>query len=62
MFLVDNKSVVHILNSRTSPEPNIMHLLRSLLKAAACFSFTFAAIDNAMFWAACLLAFFSAVC
>ena len=24
--------------------PNIMHLLRSLLKAAACFSFTFAAI------------------
>ena len=44
MFQVDNESVVHILNSRTSPDPNIMHLLCSLLKAAACFSFTFAAI------------------
>ena len=44
MFHVDNEAVVHFLNSRTSPDPNIMHLLRSLLKAAACFSFTFAAI------------------
>lgn len=47
LFHVDNEAVVHILNSRTSPDPNIMHLLRSLLKAAACFSFTliyFAAI------------------
>ena len=44
MFHVDNKAVVHILNSWTSPDPNIMHLLRSLLKVAACFSFTFAAI------------------
>ena len=44
MFHVDNEAVVHILNSRTSPDPNIMHLLRNLLKAAACFSFTFAAI------------------
>ena len=42
MFHVDNKAVVHILNSWTSPDPNIMHLLRSLLKV--CFSFTFAAI------------------
>ena len=44
MFHVDNEAVVHILNSRTSPGPNIMHLLRSLLKVAACFSFAFAAI------------------
>ena len=44
MFHVDNEAVVHILNSRTSPDPNIMHLLHSLLKVAACFSFTFAAI------------------
>ena len=44
MFHIDNEAVVHILNSRTSPDPNIMHLLRSLLKVAACFSFTFAAI------------------
>ena len=44
MFQVDNESVVHILNSRTSPDPNIMHLLRCLLKVEACFSFTFAAI------------------
>ena len=44
MFHVDNEAVVHILNSRTSPDPNIIHLLRSLLKTAACFSFTFAAI------------------
>ena len=43
MFHVDNKAV-HILNSRTSPDTNIMHLLHSLLKAAACFSFTFTAI------------------
>ena len=34
--------VIHILNSQTSPDPNMMH---SLIKVAACFSFTFAAID-----------------
>jgi len=44
LFHIDNKAVVHILNSQTSPDPNITHLLRSLLKAAAFFSFTFAAI------------------
>ena len=44
MFHVGNEAVVDILNSRASPDPNIMHLLRSLLKVAACFSFTFAAI------------------
>ena len=44
MFHVDNEAVVHILNSLTSPDPSIMHLLRTLLKAAACFSFTFAAV------------------
>ena len=44
MFHVDNEAVIHILNSRMSPDPNIMHLLISLLKAAASFSFTFAAI------------------
>ena len=31
MFHIDNEAVVHILNSRTYPDPNIMHLLRSLL-------------------------------
>ena len=44
LFRVDNEAVVHILNSRTSPDPNIMHLLRSLLKVAACLSFTFTAV------------------
>ena len=45
MFHVDNKAVVHILNSRMSPDPNIMHyFVHSLLKATACFSFTFATI------------------
>ena len=48
MFQVDNEAVVHILNLGMSPDPNIMHLLRSLLKAAACFSFTFAAIHEIM--------------
>ena len=41
---VDNEAVVHILNSRTSKDPNIKHLLHSLLKVAACLSFTFAAV------------------
>ena len=36
--------LVHILNSLTSEDPNIMHLLRSLLKVAAFLSFTFAAV------------------
>ena len=36
--------MVHILNSRTSNDPNIMHLLRSLLKVAAYLSFTFVAV------------------
>ena len=44
LLQTDNETVVHILNSQTSPDPNIMHLLRGLLKVAACFSFTFAAI------------------
>jgi len=44
LFHVDNKAVVHILNSQTSKDPKIMHLLRSLLKVAACLTFTFAAV------------------
>ena len=44
LFHVDNEAVVHFLNSRTSKDPNIMHLLCSLLKVAACLSFTFAAV------------------
>ena len=43
-FHVNNEAVVHILNSWTSKDPNIMHLLRSLLKVAAYLSFTFAAV------------------
>ena len=44
LFQTGNEKVVHILNSRTSPDLNFVHLLHSLLKIAACFSFTFAAI------------------
>jgi len=44
LFHVNNEAVVHILNSWTSKDPNIMHLLRSLLKVAAYLSFTFAAV------------------
>ena len=43
-FHVNNEAVVRILNSWTSKDPNIMHLLRSLLKVAAYLSFTFAAV------------------
>ena len=32
LFHVNNEAVVHILNSRTSKDPNIMHLLRIYLK------------------------------
>jgi len=44
MFRSDNEAVVAILNSRTSKVPCIMHLLRSLLMAAARFNFSFAAV------------------
>lgn len=43
LFKVDNQSVVAILNSRTSRDPDIMALMRSLLFAAARFSFSFSA-------------------
>ena len=43
LFRVDNEAVVAILNSRTSRDPHIMVLLRSLLFAAARFGFTFSA-------------------
>ena len=43
LFQVDNEAVVHILNARTSPDPNIMHLLRSLHLVAAQHCFTFSA-------------------
>ena len=49
LFHADNEAVIHILNSRTSKDPNIMHLLHSLLKVAACLSFTFAAVHE-FFW------------
>ena len=44
LFYVDNEAVIHILNLRTSPDRNAMHLLRSLLKVAVCLSFIVAAI------------------
>ena len=44
LFPVDNTAVVHILNSRTSKDPDIMPLLRTLLNIAACLIFTFAAV------------------
>ena len=43
MFRSDNDNVVHILNARTSKVPCLMHLLRSLLLAAARHSFSFSA-------------------
>ena len=43
LFRSDNDSVVHILNARTSKVPCLMHLLRSLLLAAARHSFSFSA-------------------
>ena len=43
LFHVDNEAGVDVLDSQMSADRN-MHLLGSLLKAAACFSFTFAAI------------------
>lgn len=44
LFRVDNEAVVYILNSRTSKDPNIMHLLRNLLLLAARHHFSFSAI------------------
>ena len=44
LFPVDNEAVVHILNSQTSKDPDIMHLLLTLLNVAACLIFTFAAV------------------
>ena len=43
LFRSDNDSVVHILLSRTSKIPSLMHLLRALLLAAARHSFSFSA-------------------
>lgn len=43
LFRSDNEAVVHMLTSRTSKVPCLMHLLRQLLSAAARFSFTFTA-------------------
>ena len=43
LFRSDNDSVVHILNARTSKVPYLMHLLRTLLLAAAHHSFSFSA-------------------
>ena len=43
LFHSDNEAVVHILNSRTSKIPSIMHLMRSLLISAECFHFSFSA-------------------
>lgn len=43
LFRVDNESVVAILNSRTSKDPSIMLLLRSLLHCAAQSAFFFTA-------------------
>lgn len=43
LFRSDNEAVVHILISRTSKVPCIMHVLLDLLSAAARFNFTFTA-------------------
>lgn len=44
LFQVDNEAVVQTLNSRTFTDPNINHLLRSLLKVAVRLSYTFTAL------------------
>ena len=44
LFHVDNEAVVQTLNSRTFTDPNINHLLRSLLEVAVCLSYTFTAL------------------
>lgn len=41
VFCSDNEAVVHILNSRISKIPSIMHLMRFLLMSAARFHFSF---------------------
>ena len=43
LFRSDNQAVVFVLNARTSRDPPMMHLLRSLLTAAVRFNFTFVA-------------------
>ena len=43
LFRSDNQAVVFVLNARTSHDPPMMHLLRSLLTAAVRFNFTFVA-------------------
>ena len=43
LFHCDNESVVFILNSHTSRAPDVMHLLRLLLMAAAHHNFIFSA-------------------
>ena len=43
LFHCDSESVVFILNSRTSRAPDVMHLLRLLLMAAAHHNFIFSA-------------------
>ena len=42
LFRCDNEAVVHILNSRTSKVPSLVHLLRHLLASGARFNFSFA--------------------
>ena len=43
LFRCDNEAEVHILNSRTSKVPALMHLLRDLVLPATRFSFSFSA-------------------
>ena len=43
LFRSDNQAVVAILNSRSSRDPVLMHLVRNLLMSAARFNFTFKA-------------------
>lgn len=42
-FYLDNVSIAYVLNSRTSKDQPIMHLLRALLMAAARYNFSFEA-------------------
>lgn len=45
LFRSDSEAVVHILNTRTSKVPALMHLLRDLFMSAARFSFSFSTKD-----------------
>ena len=43
IFLVDNLSIVHVLNSKTSKDPIIMDMIRKMIVTSMCYQIDFAA-------------------